>query len=102
MTVHSIQCRGADTGARRTAGHRVVGHPLLPGRGIPVAGAHAPVTARTRESTAFNKLIDECVHDHCTVISFATAFRPILGDQSPAEREAYFAKTPNRKRSESK
>jgi glutathione S-transferase len=50
----------------------------------------------------FNKLIDEYVHNYCTVISFATVFRPNLADKSEAEREAYFAKAPSKKRSEYK
>ena len=50
----------------------------------------------------FNKLIDEYVHNYCTVISFATVFRPALGNLSEAEREAYFAKAPSKKRSEYK
>jgi len=50
----------------------------------------------------FNKLIDEYVHNLCTVISFATVFRPSLAEKSEAEREAYFAKAPSKKRSEYK
>lgn len=50
----------------------------------------------------FNKLIDEYVHNYCTVISFATVFRPSLAEKSEAEREAYFDKAPSKKRSEYK
>ena len=50
----------------------------------------------------YNKLIDEYVHNYCTVISFATCFRPQLADKPPAEREAYFAKAPSKRRTEYK
>ena len=50
----------------------------------------------------FNKLIDEYVHNSCTILTFATAFRPGLLKLSPAEREAGFAKSPSKKRSEYK
>ena len=47
----------------------------------------------------FNKLIDEYVHNSCTILTFATAFRPGLLKLSPAEREAGFAKAPSKQRS---
>jgi glutathione S-transferase len=50
----------------------------------------------------FNKLIDEYVHNSCTILTFATAFRPGLLRLSPEEREAGFAKSPSKKRSEYK
>jgi glutathione S-transferase len=50
----------------------------------------------------YNKLIDEYVHNYCTVISFATCFRPQLADRTPEEREAYFAKAPSKRRTEYK
>jgi glutathione S-transferase len=50
----------------------------------------------------FNKLIDEYVHNSCTILTFATAFRPGLLKLSPEEREAGFAKSPSKKRSEYK
>jgi len=50
----------------------------------------------------FNKLIDEYVHNSCTILTFATAFRPGLLRLSPEEREAGFAKAPSKKRSEYK
>jgi glutathione S-transferase len=50
----------------------------------------------------FNKLIDEYVHNSCTILTFATAFRPGLLKLSPAEREAGFSKSPSKKRSEYK
>jgi glutathione S-transferase len=49
-----------------------------------------------------NKLIDEYVHNSCTILTFATAFRPGLLRLSPEEREAGFAKAPSKKRSEYK
>jgi hypothetical protein len=50
----------------------------------------------------FNKLIDEYVHNSCTILTFATAFRPGLLKLSPEEREAGFSKSPSKKRSEYK
>jgi len=50
----------------------------------------------------FNKLIDEYVHNSCTIPTFATAFRPGLLKLSREEREAAFSKSPSKKRSEYK
>jgi glutathione S-transferase len=50
----------------------------------------------------FNKLIDEYVHNSCTILTFATAFRPGLSKLSPEEREAGLAKAPSKQRSEYK
>jgi glutathione S-transferase len=50
----------------------------------------------------FNKLIDEYVHNSCTILSFATAFRSRLLRMSPEAREAELAKSPSKKRSEYK
>lgn len=50
----------------------------------------------------FNKLIDEYVHNSCTILSFATAFRSRLLRLSPEAREAELAKSPSKKRSEYK
>jgi glutathione S-transferase len=50
----------------------------------------------------FNKLIDEYVHNSCTILTFATAFHPALLRLSPEAREAGFAKSPSKKRSEFK
>src|SRR5256885_8696990 len=36
----------------------------------------------------FNKLIDEYVHNSCTILSFATAFRQRLARLDPQTREA--------------
>jgi glutathione S-transferase len=47
----------------------------------------------------FNKLIDEYVHNSCTILTFATAFRPGLLKLSPEEREAGLAKAPSKQRS---
>jgi glutathione S-transferase len=47
----------------------------------------------------FNKLIDEYIHNSCTILTFATAFRPGLLKLSPEEREAGFAKAPSKQRS---
>jgi glutathione S-transferase len=50
----------------------------------------------------YNKLIDEYVHNSCTILSFATAFRDRLAKMSPEAREADLAKSPSKKRSEYK
>src|SRR5215831_3877354 len=58
----------------------------------------APPLARAKVRL-FNKLIDEYVHNSCTILTFATAFRPGLLKLSPAEREAGSAKAPSKQRS---
>jgi glutathione S-transferase len=58
----------------------------------------APPLARARVRL-FNKLIDEYVHNSCTILTFATAFRPGLLKLSPEEREAGLAKAPSKQRS---
>jgi glutathione S-transferase len=65
--------------------------PLMP------ADAHSRATVRL-----YNKLIDEYVHNYCTVLSFATAFRPQLARLAKEELEAMLAKAPIKKRSEYK
>lgn len=50
----------------------------------------------------FNKLIDEYVHNSCTTMTFATAFRPRLMQLTPEQREAEYAKSPSKKRAELK
>jgi glutathione S-transferase len=50
----------------------------------------------------FNKLIDEYVHNACTVLTFAIAFRSHFGKMNPADFESYLAKAPNQKRSDQK
>jgi glutathione S-transferase len=48
------------------------------------------------------KLMDEYVHNSCTVLSFATANRSHLTHLSPQELEAELAKSPSRARSDAK
>ena len=55
--------------------------------------------ARVRQ---FNKLIDEYVHNSCTILTFATAFRPWFAGLTAAEIEARLAKSPSKKRTEYK
>ena len=55
--------------------------------------------ARVRQ---FNKLIDEYVHNSCTILTFATAFRPWFAGLSGEEIEARLAKSPSKKRTEYK
>jgi glutathione S-transferase len=45
----------------------------------------------------YNKLIDEYVHNSCTILSFATAFRSRMTGHT---QEEHFAKAPSKKRSE--
>ncbi len=67
------------------------GKPLMPA--APLARAKVRL---------FNKLIDEYVHNSCTILTFATAFRPGLLKLAPEAREAMLAKSPSRKRAEYK
>jgi glutathione S-transferase len=50
----------------------------------------------------FNKLIDEYVHNSCTILTFATAFRPWFAGLSGNEIEARLAKSPSKQRTEYK
>lgn len=50
----------------------------------------------------YNKLIDEYVHNACTSITFATAFRPAFLKMSREEWEAEIAKAPLKRRAEAK
>ena len=65
--------------------------PLMPG------DPRAP-----RQVRLYNKLIDEYVHNSCTILSFATAFRARFARMTPEAREAELAKSPSKKRSEYK
>jgi glutathione S-transferase len=49
-----------------------------------------------------NKLIDEYVHNSCTILTFATAFRPWFAGLTGEQIEARLAKSPSRKRTEYK
>jgi glutathione S-transferase len=50
----------------------------------------------------YNKLIDEYVHNSCTILSFATALGVRLARMSPEAREAELSKSPSKKRAEYK
>jgi glutathione S-transferase len=50
----------------------------------------------------FNKLVDEYVHNSCTILTFATAFRPWFAGLSGEEIEARLARSPSKKRTEYK
>lgn len=65
--------------------------PLMPDRPLERARVHATT-----------KLMDEYVHDSCTVLTFATANRGRLAQMTPAERAAELAQSPSRKRTEAK
>lgn len=49
-----------------------------------------------------NKLIDEYVHNSCTILTFATAFRPWFAGLSGEEIDRRLSKSPLKKRSEYK
>src|SRR5918912_1595227 len=49
-----------------------------------------------------NKLVDEYVHNSCTILTFATAFRPWFAGLTGEEIEARLAKSPSKKRTEYK
>jgi glutathione S-transferase len=49
-----------------------------------------------------NKLVDEYVHNSCTILTFATAFRPWFAGLSAAEIEQRISKSPLKKRTEYK
>ncbi len=65
----------------------------------PLMPTAPPARARVR---MYNKLIDEYVHNSCTILTFATAFRPGLAKLSPEALEKAFAKSPSKKRTEFK
>src|SRR5919206_1238251 len=50
----------------------------------------------------FNKMIDEYVHNSCTILTFATAFRPWFAGLSGEEIEQRLAKSPSKQRTEYK
>jgi glutathione S-transferase len=50
----------------------------------------------------YNKLVDEYVHNSCTIITFATAFRPWFAGLSGEEIEERLAKSPSKQRTEYK
>jgi glutathione S-transferase len=50
----------------------------------------------------FNKLIDEYVHNSCTVLTFATAFRPAFLKMPPEAWQAEISKAPIKRRAEYK
>ena len=65
----------------------------------PLMPADLHLRARVRQ---FNKLIDEYVHNSCTILTFATAFRPWFAGLSGEEIEQRLAKSPSRQRTEYK
>jgi glutathione S-transferase len=50
----------------------------------------------------YNKLIDEYVHNSCTILTFATAFRPWFAGLSGEEIEKRLAKSPSKQRTQYK
>lgn len=62
-----------------------------------------PAAPRARATVrAYNKLIDEYLHNACTTLSFATAFRARMAKLTPQQLEEHLAQSPSRKRSEFK
>src|SRR5207245_8043077 len=60
-----------------------------------------PTDPRARfQVRMYNKLIDEYVHNSCTILTFATAFRPNFLRLSVEEGEAGFGQAPSKKGSE--
>ena len=59
----------------------------------------AHLRARVRQ---FNKLIDEYVHNSCTILTFATAFRPWFAGLTGEQIESRLAKSPSKQRTEYK
>src|SRR2546423_3967033 len=55
--------------------------------------------ARVRQ---YNKLIDEYVHNSCTILTFATAFRPWFAGLTSEQIEQRLAKSPSKQRTEYK
>ena len=86
--------RRADPRARRPAGDRVLGDPVLRRRGVP----DPPLMPRDPHQRAkvriVNKLVDEYVHNSCTILTFATAFRPWFAGLTGEEIEQRLAKSP--------
>jgi glutathione S-transferase len=50
----------------------------------------------------FNKMIDEYVHNSCTILTFATAFRPWFAGLTGEEIEKRLARSPSKQRTEYK
>ena len=50
----------------------------------------------------YNKLMDEYVHNSCTILTFATAFRPAFLKMKPEALQAEISKTPLKRRAEYK
>ena len=50
----------------------------------------------------YNKLVDEYVHNSCTILTFATAFRPWFAGLSGEQIEEKLAKSPSKQRTEYK
>jgi glutathione S-transferase len=50
----------------------------------------------------YNKLIDEYVHNSCTILTFATAFRPWFAGLTAKQIEKKLAKAPSKQRTEYK
>jgi glutathione S-transferase len=58
-----------------------------------------PASPRARMKVRlFNKLIDESVHNACTILTFATALRSRFRNMIPSDREAYLSNAPSQQR----
>ena len=62
-----------------------------------------PKQPRQRHSVRlYNKLIDEYVHNSCTILTFATAFRPVFLKMTSEAWQAEISKAPLKRRAEYK
>jgi len=62
-----------------------------------------PATPKARMTVRlFNKVIDESVHNACTILTFATALRPRFLRMEPRARERYLQSAPSQQRAEYK
>ena len=66
---------------------------------FPVPSMMPPSPQARVKVRLFNKLIDESVHNACTVLTFATALRSRFQNMNPADREAYLSNAPSQQRS---
>lgn len=64
------------------------------------AGALMPSDPRLRMKVRlYNKIIDEKIHNACTVLTFATALRPNFQRMEAKELDAYLSRAPDKRRS---
>ena len=82
--------------------HRIVADPLLYRRGVSRSAADAEDAGRAPSRALYNKLIDEYMHNACTIMTFATAFRPRFLKMPREQWLAEINKAPLKRRAEYK